>query len=107
MAVASHGAGAGPPDRRLRLGGQRDHLHRRSDTVTVNQSSQNVAINWQTLHHRPATTASIFVQPDSSSVALNRVLGADPSVILGSLTANGKVFLVNPNGIAVRPGRAR
>ena len=37
--------------------------------------------------------------PGSSSVALNRVLGSDASVILGNLSANGKVFLVNPNGV--------
>ena len=27
------------------------------------------------------------------------MLGSDPSVILGSLSANGKVFLINPNGV--------
>jgi hypothetical protein len=32
------------------------------------------------------------------------VLGADPSSILGSLSANGKVFLVNPNGILFGKG---
>src|SRR5690606_12374745 len=31
--------------------------------------------------------------------ALNRIRTRDPSVILGSITANGRVFLLNPNGI--------
>src|SRR6185437_14995562 len=35
---------------------------------------------------------------------LNRVLGADPSIIMGNLSSNGKVFLVNPNGILFGPG---
>ncbi|HUW36571.1 MAG TPA: MBG domain-containing protein [Rhodocyclaceae bacterium] len=66
--------------------------------MTVNQASQNVAINWQGFSIGSGEAVR-FVQPNSSSVALNRVLGSDPSSILGSLSANGKVFLVNPNGI--------
>jgi filamentous hemagglutinin family protein len=66
--------------------------------MTINQSSQNVAINWQSFSIG-RTEAVQFVQPNSSSVALNRVLGSDGSSIMGSLSANGKVFLVNPNGI--------
>ncbi|EDW0787403.1 filamentous hemagglutinin N-terminal domain-containing protein, partial [Salmonella enterica subsp. enterica] len=40
-----------------------------------------------------------FVQPDSSSVALNRVTGASGSQIMGTLKANGQVFILNPNGV--------
>jgi len=40
-----------------------------------------------------------FIQPSSSSVVLNRVIQANPSSILGTLNANGRVFLVNPAGI--------
>jgi len=61
--------------------------------TTINQSSQNAAINWQSFSIGK-TEAVQFVQPNSNSVALNRVLGPDPSSILGSLTANGKVFLL-------------
>jgi len=39
-----------------------------------------------------------FHQPDSNSVALNRIDSADPSQILGALKANGQVFLINRNG---------
>jgi len=66
--------------------------------TTINQSSANVIINWQSFNIASGETVQ-FVQPGSNSVALNRVLGADPSVIMGTLTSNGMVFLLNPNGI--------
>jgi filamentous hemagglutinin family protein len=69
----------------------------------ITQSTQNAAINWQSFNIGQSEAVR-FVQPDSSSVALNRVLGSDPSSILGSLSANGKVFLLNPNGILFGKG---
>jgi filamentous hemagglutinin family protein len=40
-----------------------------------------------------------FIQPDSQSLAINRVTGNDASVIAGRLTANGNVWVLNPNGV--------
>ena len=71
--------------------------------LTVTQSTNNVVINWQSFGIA-AGQAVQFVQPGANSVALNRVLGADPSTILGNLSANGKVFLLNPNGILFGSG---
>lgn len=71
--------------------------------TTINQASQNAVLNWQSFDIGVGEAVR-FVQPDSSSVALNRVLGADPSSILGNLSANGKVFLVNPNGVLFGTG---
>ncbi len=69
-----------------------------SSSSTITQSSQNAAINWQGFSIGQSETVQ-FIQPSASSVILNRVIGYDASNILGSMTANGKVFLVNPNGI--------
>ncbi|MDO8717712.1 MAG: filamentous hemagglutinin N-terminal domain-containing protein [Polaromonas sp.] len=69
-----------------------------SGNMTITQTTPNVAINWQSFGIKAGESVQ-FVQPGSSSVALNRVIGSDPSGIFGSLSSNGKVFLVNPNGI--------
>ncbi|MFA9204145.1 MAG: ESPR-type extended signal peptide-containing protein, partial [Flavobacteriales bacterium] len=52
--------------------------------TSINQSSQNVAINWQSFNIARGESVN-FVQPNSSSVALNRVLGSDGSSIMGNL----------------------
>ena len=69
-----------------------------SNTLTVKQSSQNAVINWQNFSIGQGNAVQ-FVQPNDNSVVLNRVLGVDPSSISGTLSANGNVFLVNPNGV--------
>lgn len=69
-----------------------------ASSLNINQTSQNATFNWQGFNVGAAESVK-FVQPNSNSVAINRVQGSDPSRILGSLAANGKVFLVNPNGI--------
>ncbi|MWJ28078.1 filamentous hemagglutinin N-terminal domain-containing protein [Halomonas sp. ZH2S] len=66
--------------------------------MEITQTTQNAAINWQAFDIASGEAVN-FAQPNSSSVVLNRVLGSDPSAIMGTLTANGNVFLINPNGV--------
>ena len=72
-------------------------------TVTVNQGSNIAIINWQTFSIG-AGELTKFIQPSSTSAALNRVLGGQTSMINGTLSANGQVYLINGNGIVVGPG---
>ncbi len=71
--------------------------------VTINQSSQTAIINWKSFSIGSGEVTK-FIQPNSSSATLNRVLGGQTSVINGTLSANGQVFLINGNGILVGPG---
>lgn len=67
-------------------------------TLTVTNSNGAI-INWQSFSIGAGETTR-FIQSSASSQVLNRITGGDPSQILGSLQSNGRVFLINPNGIA-------
>jgi filamentous hemagglutinin family protein len=72
-------------------------------TMNINQASSKSIINWSTYNIGSAATVNYnFAQSGSSS--LNRVLSNNPSEIYGRLNANGKVILVNPNGIVFGSG---
>jgi filamentous hemagglutinin family protein len=73
------------------------------NTTTINQASQRAAIDWTSLSTR-AGEALIFNQPNAQAIALNRITGSSPSELLGSLTANGQVFILNPNGVLFGAG---
>ncbi|MDI3297484.1 YDG domain-containing protein [Janthinobacterium tructae] len=72
-------------------------------STVINQGSQNAVINWASFNVGKGESVQ-FVQPNSNAVALNRVLGSDGTTILGNLSANGKVFIVNPNGVLFGQG---
>ena len=67
-------------------------------TEDINQSTQRAVINWDSFNIAPNQT-TVFNQPSSSSVTLNRVNASNPSQILGALNANGDVVLINPDGV--------
>ena len=72
--------------------------------VVVNQTSQSAIINWNTFNIGTGQTTQINM-PSASSVELDRVTGGlGPSQIMGSLSSNGNVFLVNPDGILFGAG---
>ncbi|TWB71841.1 hypothetical protein FBZ87_10685 [Nitrospirillum amazonense] len=73
------------------------------NTLTITQGTDKAAINWQSFSIGAGEKVD-FLQPSSSSVILNRVIGNDPSSIFGQLTANGTVMLVNPNGVIFGAG---
>jgi filamentous haemagglutinin family N-terminal domain len=66
--------------------------------LTINQSAARATINWNSFDIAQGNTVR-FNQPSASAEALNYIGGANPSLIQGTLSANGKVYLVNANGI--------
>src|SRR5216684_4976919 len=100
--LASLPADAGPNGGTV-VGGAATIQGAGTGSVTINQSSQNAIINWNTFNIGAGETTR-FNQPNGSSIALNRVIGGlGPSQIFGTLTANGRVFVINGDGILFGP----
>jgi filamentous hemagglutinin family protein len=97
------GPGAAGPEGSTVVGGSATISGSGTSNVTVQQSSERAIINWHSFNLGAGETTT-FQQPNSSSVTLNRVTGGmGPSSINGTITANGKVFLINGDGILFGP----
>ncbi len=70
--------------------------------TTTNNAAGYSSLQWQSFSVPGGTTTRIE-QPSAASLSINRVVGDSPSAILGTLSSNGRVALVNPAGIAVGP----
>ncbi|MFO0690570.1 MAG: filamentous hemagglutinin N-terminal domain-containing protein [Myxococcota bacterium] len=66
--------------------------------VDVTQSSQTAVLSWDSFDIQPGEVTN-FIQPGADAVAINRILDGQASQILGSLNANGHVYLINPHGM--------
>ena len=77
-------------------------INAQGSLLTVS-NTPGAIIHWQGFSIAPSETTR-FLQQSAASSVLNRVVTADPSVILGNLWSNGKVFLINPAGILVGQG---
>src|SRR3569832_2244776 len=66
--------------------------------MQINQTAAKTTIRWNSFDIGQGYTVR-FNQPSSSAEAMNYIGGANPSVIQGTVSANGKGYLVNSNGI--------
>ncbi|KVL57313.1 hypothetical protein WT01_19615 [Burkholderia cepacia] len=71
--------------------------------MSINQHTDKLITNWQDFGVDSGERVS-FRQPTERSIALNRVLGTNGSQIHGRIDANGRVFVVNPNGVVFGAG---
>ena len=66
--------------------------------LDIHQSTDKAVIDWRSFDIAPDEKTQ-FYQPNSGSITLNRINSGNPSQILGSLTANGNVVIVNGSGV--------
>ena len=74
-----------------------------ADKMTIKQETNKAQIDWKSFDIGKDKEVK-FEQPNENAVAYNRVIGGNASQIQGKLTANGKVYLANPNGVIITKG---
>ncbi len=70
------------------------------ENVLEVRTGKRAIINWKEFSIAPGETTR-FVQPGVDSAVLSRITGGKLSEIQGMLEANGRVYLVNPQGIII------
>lgn len=77
-------------------------------TMTITQTELKAVLNWASFDVGSGNAVVFDQQKGASSIALNRVIGTGGtiarSLIDGTITANGQIFLINPAGITFAKG---
>jgi filamentous hemagglutinin family protein len=81
-----------------RLAGGQATISQSGTAMSIVQGTPRAVLDWQSFNIG-ANASVVFRQPSANAVALNRVIGGDPSQIFGRLSSNGQLFLTNPSGI--------
>ena len=68
----------------------------------VIENGKDAVLHWKDFSIKEGESLN-FKQPDNLSAVLNRVVGSNLSELYGSLFSNGKVYVINPNGIVIGP----
>lgn len=72
-----------------------------NNVTVIHQSTNRGIINWQSFNINKGQRTSFY---NGNGITLNRVTGTQsPSMIYGTLTATGKIILVNQSGIFFGP----
>lgn len=66
--------------------------------LDITQSTRRSVINWGTFNIGADAKVQFF-QPGASSLSIERVTGGKPAQIMGTLKANGNVFILDGNGV--------
>ncbi|HZF29683.1 MAG TPA: filamentous hemagglutinin N-terminal domain-containing protein, partial [Gammaproteobacteria bacterium] len=89
-------ASAGPEGGQIVAGA--GSISQSGGSTVITQGTDRLGIDWQSFNVGQSESVR-FDQPSTSAVALNRIFDQNPSQILGALDANGRVYLINPNGM--------
>ena len=74
------------------------------NTLVINQNQAQAIIDWSSFNIGAGTSVYFNQQGNTSWAALNRIWSLNPSLIFGTLKADGKIYLINQNGILFGPG---
>ena len=75
-----------------------------SNTLVINQTQSKAIIDWSSFNIGADASVIFNQQGNTSWAALNRIYSQSPSLIFGTLKADGKIYLINQNGILFGPG---
>ena len=70
-------------------------------TFTVTQAELRAVLDWSVIDLKEGETLNFDQQRGSQSITLNRSSGSLPFKIDGTITAQGKVWIINPNGTVI------
>ena len=70
-----------------------------TDTLTVHQNQPTALVSWQSFNIGQNATVHFDQEGNRTWGVLNRIYQQNPSQILGKMTADGTVYLINQNGI--------
>ncbi len=69
-----------------------------NNQMNVVVQGQTAVLNWSSFNIG-ADAAVNFQQDNATAVAINKIVTENPTEIFGQLTANGQIYLINPNRI--------